>query len=70
MDKKFKKKLVEEMVSFEELKNEPHFSAADFTQEISLLLDDYFRGEFTFDGNVVNCKFANGQKFILKAEQV
>ena len=54
-----------------ELKEEKPFSAESFAQEVSLALNDYFRGgEFTFDGSVVNCKFANGQKFILKAEEV
>lgn len=54
-----------------ELKEEAPFSAESFTEEVSLLLNDYFRGgEFSFDGKVVNCKFANGQKFILKAEEM
>ncbi|MCM1438351.1 MAG: hypothetical protein NC131_03960 [Roseburia sp.] len=70
MDKNFKKKLTEEMESYEELKNEPRFSATDFTQEIFLLLDDYFRGEFIFDGKEIKCTFGNGQKFILKADEI
>ncbi len=54
-----------------ELKEEKPFSAESFAQEVAAALNDYFRGgEFTFDGSVVNCKFENGQKFILKAEQV
>lgn len=54
-----------------ELKEEKPFSAESFVEEVSLVLNDYFRGgEFNFDGSVVNCKFANGQKFILKAEEV
>lgn len=54
-----------------ELKEEKPFSAESFTMEVSLLLKEYFRGgEFAFDGKVVNCNFANGQKFILKAEEV
>lgn len=55
----------------EELRNEKPFSAESFTQEVSLVLNNYFRGaEFVFDGKVVNCKFGNGQKFILKAEEI
>lgn len=54
-----------------ELKEEKPFSAESFAGEVSLVLNDFFRGgEFDFDGKVVNCKFANGQKFILKAEEV
>ena len=54
-----------------ELKEEEPFSAESFTMEVSLLLKHFFRGgEFEFDGKVVNCKFANGQKFILKSEEV
>ena len=70
MDKKFKKRLVEEMENYEELKNEPRFSAADFTQEIAPLISDYFRGELVFDGTNIKCSFANGQKFVLKVEEI
>ena len=54
----------------EELRKEAPFSAESFTEEISLLLSDYFRGNFVFDGKAVTCSFENGQKFILKAEEI
>lgn len=60
-----------EKVLDDELREEAHFTPESFTEEVSLILNDFFRGgEFMFDGNVVNCKFENGQKFILKAEEV
>ncbi len=70
MDKKFLKKLREEKEAYDELKNEPPFKGEEFAEEIAPLLDDYFEGEFQFDGKEVVCKFANGQTFLLKAEEV
>lgn len=70
MNKKFLKKLKEDSVLYEELKNEPPFKGEEFAEEIAPLLDDYFEGEFKFDGKAVVCKFANGQTFHLKAEEI
>ena len=70
MNKKFLKKLREESVAYEELKNEPPFKGEELVEEIQPLLDDYFEGEFEFNGKVVVCKFANGQVFHLKAEEI
>lgn len=70
MNKKFLKKLREESAAYEELKNEPPFKGEEFVEEIQPLLGDYFEGEFEFNGKVVVCKFANGQTFHLKAEEI
>ncbi len=70
MDKEYKKKLQEELRNYNELKNESHFSAEEFTEEISVLLPDYFRGEFKFNGQAIICSFENGQKFKVVAEEM
>lgn len=70
MDKKFLKKLQEEKISYEELKNEAPFTGEEFAEEIAPILDDYFRGEFEFADGVIVCKFANGQEFHIKAEEI
>lgn len=74
MDKNLKNKLIEEMKRFNELKDEPYFSAEEFTKEISLLLSyyfsDFFRGEFKFDGKNIICKFDNGQIFTVETKEI
>lgn len=49
---------------------EKHFSGSDLLAEILPLLDEYFFGGFEQNGNVIVCKFLNGQTFYLKAEEV
>lgn len=69
MDKNSTNKKVK--VLDDELKEEAPFTPESFAEEVMFALDGFFRGgEFSFDGSVVNCKFENGQKFILKAEEV
>ena len=74
MDKNLKKKLIEELNRYNELKDEPYFSAEEFTKEILLLLSyyfsEYFRGEFVFDGHSITCKFDNGQMFTIVAKEI
>lgn len=70
MDKKFLKKLKEDSDAYEELRNEPPFKGEELVEEILPVVGDYFKGEFELDGNAIICKFANGQTFRLKAEEI
>ncbi len=56
--------------NFKEVINETNFSADSLTAEIKPLFNDYFVGEFELEGNVIFCKFLNGQTFSIKTEEV
>ena len=74
MDKNINKKLIEEMGKNSELIHEKRFSAEDFTKEIALLIsyhfNEYFNGEYKFDGEGIICEFENGQKFTIVAKEI
>ncbi len=54
----------------QEAKNEPPISASELIAEIKPLLDDYFIGDISFDGEEITYRLLNGQTFLLKAERV
>lgn len=51
-------------------KNESPVAANEILAEIKPLLEDYFQGEITFDGQSITYCLMNGQKFKLSAEEV
>ena len=54
----------------ETLKNEPPINASDLLAEIIQLLEDYFVGQITFDGDNITYTLLNGQKFAISATEV
>ncbi len=48
-----------------EAKNESPVSATDLLAELKPLLDDYFVGDISFDGNAITYCLPNGQKFCI-----
>ena len=54
----------------ETLINEPPINASDLLAEIYPLLEDYFVGQITFDGDSIKYTLLNGQKFAISATQV
>ncbi len=56
--------------NFKEVLNETDFTADSLTAEIKPLLEDYFVGGFKSEGNIIFCKFLNGQTFSIKTEEV
>ena len=51
----------------ETLRNEPPINASDLLAEIIQLLEDYFVGQITFDGDNITYALFNGQKFTISA---
>lgn len=51
-------------------KNEPSVAAYEILAEIEPLLEDYFKGEISFDGQNITYCMLNGQKFKLSVEEV
>lgn len=51
-------------------KNEPPVAANELLAEIELLIEDYFKGDVSFDGQNVMCCLPNGQKFKFSAEEI
>lgn len=70
MDKKFLKQLKKDSEAFEAMRNEPPFPATDILEELMPLLGEYFEAVFEFNGKEITASFLNGEKIILKAEQV
>lgn len=54
----------------ETLRNEPPINASDLLAEIIPLLEDYFVGQITFDGENITYTLLNGQKFTISATEV
>ena len=54
----------------ETLRNEPPINASDLLAEIIQLLEDYFVGQITFDGDNITYTLLNGQKFAISATEV
>ena len=59
------------MKNFEKelIKNEPPVKAENLLEEIKPLLNDYFVGDKSFNGNNLSYLLPNGQKFILTVKQ-
>ena len=53
----------------ETLINEPPINASDLLAEIYPLLEDYFVGQITFDGDNITYALLNGQKFAISATE-
>ena len=53
----------------ENLRNEPPINASDLLAEIIQLLEDYFVGQITFDGDNITYALFNGQKFTISATE-
>lgn len=53
----------------EPLRNEPPINASDLLAEIIPLLEDYFVGQFTIDGDNITYALINGQKFTISATE-
>ncbi|MGN0817788.1 MAG: hypothetical protein ACI4L9_02355 [Candidatus Coproplasma sp.] len=53
-----------------EAKCESKVAAAELIKEILPLLEDYFVGDFLYDGNTLTYVMPNGQRFNLKAEEI
>ena len=51
-------------------KNEPPVAANDLLAEIEPLIEDYFKGDVSFDGQNVTYCLLNGQKFKLSAKEI
>ena len=49
----------------ESLRNEPPINASDLLAEIFPLLEDYFVGQITLDGDCITYALLNGQKFTI-----
>lgn len=54
----------------ETLRNEPPINTSDLLAEIIPLLEDYFVGQFTIDGDCITYALLNGQKFTISATEV
>ena len=54
----------------ETLRNEPPINASDLLAEIIPLLEDFFVGQITFDGDNITYTLLNGQKFAISATEV
>ncbi len=60
----------ENLTEDEYARNEPPVAANEILAEIKPLLEDYFNGKITFDGQNITYCLLNGQKFKLSAEEV
>ena len=54
----------------ETLRNEPPINASDLLAEIFPLLEDYFVGQITFDGDSITYALINGQKFTISVTNI
>lgn len=61
------KKLSLNYTQDETLRNEPPINASDLLAVIIPLLEDYFVGQITFDGDSITYALLNGQKFTISA---
>lgn len=64
------KNQTENFAGDEYAKNEPPVAANIILAELEPLLDDYFKGEISFDGQNITYCLPNGQRFKLSAEEV
>lgn len=53
----------------ETAENEPSIKPSDLLAELIPLLDHYFVGEITFDGENITYALLNGQKFTISATE-
>ncbi len=63
-------KNVKQKFTEEELTNEPPVTAHDFLVELKPILEDFFAGKISIEGNVIMYYLLNGQTFIIKATAV
>ncbi len=63
-------KNVKQKFTKEELINEPPVKAHDFLVELKPILEDFFAGKISIEGNVIMYYLPNGQRFIIKATAV
>ncbi len=60
----------ENLTEDEYARNEPPVTANEILTDIKPLLENYFNGAITFDGQSITYSLPNGQKFKLSAEEV
>lgn len=61
---------MDEIAEKEQMKKEPPVKAGGLLAEIEPLLRDYFIGEIVLNDSGILYRLPNGQRFLLKAEEV